>query len=1013
MTRNTKEVALIQIRSGKLSEMPRALHQSEFGLAKDANRLFIGNAANPVLKNREIFPYQNLELLTEYSELKDYFKYSYENNITSANGETDRLKLKEFLPIVVSCHTTPTTVPAGILKINGIDISIDAGSDIYDIVNKINSYSAGTNVYATVFPGSTQVITFVCTSNNLDLTGSNPELITAIGYEPETYDISMPIRKVTEKLDDNLHISDFAIKGDGSNVSKKIFDALSEVYKNYPDNQFYRDVFFPAGNYNYDLVNIDANLSYFTPFPLISNLHVHGEGVDRTILNNVTTNTLLTCFDNNFNSEYGNFDYGLASTPSNILIEDMTFSGDSLELARLIGCSNVTFNRVKFSGTGNNTLITIAGIESSFANNIVFNECIFETAKTAIDIQEYAENVTINNCQFNNIKTPTIKIGNNDETNNVRAITVSGCHFENTDAESGEVISLGTNSKYTSVTNCTFDTNIIEKSGNIVPYKDNGVGEEYNKSINYPANSRCIYEHKFYKASAETSGEFDASKWVEYQRYNYTDILDITTDDKKLLRFKFTQPRWEYINYLINGSGEVVLTVDGKDSDITASNGLNIVENQNGIDIRSVKDGSVTLSMNKDADLELGKPTEDISWSAGTQYQVNDEVQYGGITYKCIFPHTSSNNFKDDIDKWQVVSITQIIIDKVLQLNDNMITNRGGNENIIIEPATDKVIEIQQTDETTNNYENKIVDKPNAIPNVAFVKNYSTSSLIKHITFDDMENVDQNGNLLIGEFPVNQYGENIHITKVTVNIRSPFYKVIPYLNSSSVEYLSNYFYYKGDVVRSTTGTTTEYAVILKTHYSTSSSVVNNDNMKIIPSSYVNDIKYIDVIGNSNGNDYTLTSSCSYNYITNDVEFNKIDIQKNNMFGYNCNNLFNPSSIYNVNDIVCFQDRNYVVKDTLFDSVLDLHDNTLFKRQYDEGFVYTYDEDKNSNLEAIKYNIDVSEINHPYSVNYAGGKVYINLYDSDKTLVTSSNVSTKLLNPAGDMIVKIDFVKEEL
>ena len=104
MARNTKEISLIQIRSGKLSEMPKALHQSEYGLAKDANRLFIGNASNTLLKNRTIFPYQNLEILTEFSNLKDYFKYSYENNIKYANGIDDRLELKEFLPIVISCH---------------------------------------------------------------------------------------------------------------------------------------------------------------------------------------------------------------------------------------------------------------------------------------------------------------------------------------------------------------------------------------------------------------------------------------------------------------------------------------------------------------------------------------------------------------------------------------------------------------------------------------------------------------------------------------------------------------------------------------------------------------------------------------------------------------------------------------------------------------------------------------------------------------------------------------------
>ena len=76
------------------------------------------------------------------------------------------------------------------------------------------------------------------------------------------------------------------------------------------------------------------------------------------------------------------------------------------------------------------------------------------------------------------------------------------------------------------------------------------------------------------------------------------------------------------------------------------------------------------------------------------------------------------------------------------------------------------------------------------------------------------------------------------------------------------------------------------------------------------------------------------------------------------------------------------------------------------RLYDEGFVYTFDEDRN-------YNIGMSELNNPYSVNYAGGKICVKLYSEDGTLVTSLNKNTLLLNPAGDLIVKVDFVKEEL
>ena len=1291
MTRNTKEVALIQIRSGKLSEMPKALHQSEFGLAKDANRLFIGNAANPALKNREVFPYQNLELLTEYSELKDFFKYSYENNITSADGETDRLKLKEFLPIVISCHTEPTNVPQGVLKINGIDVSIEAGSTMYDIVSAINSHSNETNTYATVFPG-TRVITFVCTTNNFDLTGSNPELLTAIGYEQTGYDISMPIRKVTEKLDDNLHISDFAIKGDGENVSKQIFDALVEVYKNFDDSQFYRDVMFPAGTYAYDEVNNDANVPYFTPFPLISNLHVHGEGIDRTILNNVTENTLLSCIDDKFYAEFGDPSYGKGGMPSNILIEDMTFSGSSTTLAKLIGCSNVTFSRVKFTGSGSNKLIEIAGKnnyennviyelnngvvtlkagskvyipngfkedgvtpkfdtvivpadlvrsgttgenysrctvvnsdgtewyidvhnfsgdtppsgwgdptciwydtanniikrtedsgstwvqtglslpvgltintngvlaefkpfdfvgyiggvvfalpglaglvpngknsdgslanieeriedvkiidmaqshvgqnrsclvnnsgitggsnfyydvptsdlqqqeatyissenklyrygvavddiyephafliasmsidngnitsfkqETNFlsskyeANNIVFNECIFENASNAIDIQQYSKNITVNNCKFINIGVPSVIIGNANTTYNVKGITVSGCNFENTVQSilNSEVISLGINSKYTSVTGCTFDDNIIERNSNYpLPYKDNGVGAEYDPSAVYDVNDLCVLDHKFYKAieatpDEETAGEFDPTKWVEYQRYNYTDILDITENEKKLLRFKFSQPRWEYIDYLINQNGQIILTVDRPDNMVDSPNGLNIVESNNGLDIRAVgtNAGNVSVSLDNASDLELGKQTVDISWKPNTDYVVNDVVSYGGIIYKCTYPHTSDTIFTTNADKWQEQSRTQIIIDRILQLNDNMISNRGGAENVIIEPATDKIIEIQQTSESLTNYEDKIVNEPNAVPNVAFVRNYSTSSLIKHITFDDISSIGADGKLLIGSFPIEQYGNNVHITGVTVNIRNPFYKVVPYMIVSSSSYEQARQYYKGDVVSGTVSGTLTYAVILKTHVAENSIVVNNDNMKIIPTTYNEDIKYVDVLGSSgNNSEYSLVQTYNNAYgpsLTENDDLEFIDIQRNNLFGYTNVAAFVPGQEYGEKDeLVSFQDRNYLIPTMEEGKEListDLHNAEIVERKYDEGFIYKYDEDRN-------FNIGNVTLVNPYSVNYAGGNVFINLYTETGIKLTSSNADTKLLNPAGDMIVRIDFVKEEL
>ena len=52
MTKNTSQIALIQHRRGKLSELPYQLNEGEFALATDTNDIFMGNPDNPVLQDR-------------------------------------------------------------------------------------------------------------------------------------------------------------------------------------------------------------------------------------------------------------------------------------------------------------------------------------------------------------------------------------------------------------------------------------------------------------------------------------------------------------------------------------------------------------------------------------------------------------------------------------------------------------------------------------------------------------------------------------------------------------------------------------------------------------------------------------------------------------------------------------------------------------------------------------------------------------------------------------------------
>lgn len=945
MSRNTKEVSLIQHRSGNLAEMPKALHQAEIGLAKDANRLFIGNAVNTILANRTEFPYQNLEILTEYSDLRDHFRYSYENNIKDADGETDRAKLKEFLPIVITCENAigEGLSVGGTISVNGKNITLATGDTIYEVADKINSVSDSTNTYVTVLQTSPSIyLTFVCLDSELvvnDADGSG--ILTRLGFPEEiSYDISMPERRVTEKLDDTLHISDFGIKGDGSNKSQEIYNALVEVYRNYENSQFYRNVMFPAGTYLYEPKSLETSstISVFAPFPLVSNLHIHGEGIDRTIIkaaNNIDeTYVLINGIDNQLNPATSE-NYGKGSYPNNILIEDVTFESGLNKLCVINGITNITFNRVKFKGSPSTILVDIIGKGTQYASNITFNECIFEGGNYGIFAETFAENITVTNCLFNNLNTSAIKLG--DDTYSidapVRAININGNIIKNTPIISGTntyAMEIGRNATYCSIHQTQFEEQLF---------------------TNWKTGA---FPRPYFISTQNTKAK------------NFIDTLDPNTDEQKVLRFKFTQPSWEYLDYLVNQQGRKVLAVDRNDNYITSPNGLIIKETASELDIRAVGTdaGNVKVSIENSSDLILGSGTN-----------INEPI---------------SGNIQ---------------IQKTLQLNDNDISNEAGTDDIIITTANNKVIAVDETGTTP--YETLIENNPNALVNVAYVKRQIIDTYEQVITYKDLENA-VNGELPLITFDPIIYGNNIHLKRIVVNVRTPFYKTFEYINNA-ILYNTGYLYYAGDVVRGTVNGETTYAVVINTHTSTDSNISSNDNLQIIPNQPTYDsIKYINIIGKNN----ILTQTYSedfYNF--NNYVWDYVDIQKNNRFGYiNCEE-FVDGNTYSSDigtKLVSYCDRNYILFDIetpkAFNSI-DLHNNLKVNRKHDEGYCYTFEMDRDVN-NGVTGNIN------PVTDNYSGETLKMAFYDKDKNKFNSFDTVTRLC-PGGKMIIRIEFLREEV
>ena len=650
MSRNTKEISLIQIRQGNLSELPKALHQAEFGLAKDSNQVFIGNGENNILANRTEFPYQNLEILTEMSDLSGYLKYIYENNIKSVNGIENRSEYKEMLPIVINCSKHNPYIDSPVtFKLNDYEINIPEDSDVNTIIDKINFNVSSTHTYALKLQG-TDFITFISFTSQLTIENIDGDFTSIIGF-PQDIEISktsLPSKLISDKLNDILLLSDFGIVSDGTtNVAKSIYNALFEIYKNGDESQFFRKVELQAGKYIFekDYTENDVNGEYIQieyPLPLISNMRLSGQGIDRTILYaNGYTNSFLNCFNKNLiiSNENNYYNYDL---PRNIVIEDMTIDASTIKSCILSGISNVTFNRVKFIGADYSTLLTISSISESYkCKNITFNECIFENAKFGIVVEKNASNLVIKNCLFKNIGEQAIVFGSTEETiQTIVNSTVDNCIFENCCymKTGSSVIKCFSNTKYIHVTNNHFDEIIYKRQSN-TPYES-------------------------------------------LSEYNYCDTYDPNTSTKKFLRFNGTQPVWD------NAGGIYDDNLDPNISFKTVNNNM---------EIRSKVEGDTILFNNPTGNIVLGYPLDGSSNSSGDLI-INKDLNLIGNSI------TSNDNiiFKMNTDK-----VLKLDTSKNTTKYEYLIGNDGNNipnvayvKNIakhsILKPIDYKVLDLME-----------------------------------------------------------------------------------------------------------------------------------------------------------------------------------------------------------------------------------------------------------------------------------------------------------------------------
>jgi hypothetical protein len=985
MAKNTTQISLIKHRRGKLSELPTQLNEGEFGLALDTNQLFIGNPENDELSQRieeNIFPYGNIEVLTEFTDNLNKIKYTYKSN-------TD---VTARLPIVIYGSNANPILPANSsIILNSDEIYFKNNSSLQTIVETINEESTEVNAFVGLISNSTEIFIedgTVGTTSNVSLLGFGED-----SFYSQTSE-TLPQRTLQSTLDDYCSIKSFGVKGNGTtDDSEAIFNAIISINKAGEEPQFYRTIYIPAGIYNIST----------KPVPLPTGTHLKGDGIGRTVIKNKDlSECLVMVMDDNYNVANATSFGKDSKIISNIIVEDLTFDGseNDSQILSLGSVENVLFKNVEFIGTDLTTLINISN--STYNNSslhIVFENCVFDNCYHALTSSTNVEHLVISHCLFKDCNHEAIIF--NKSTNKIINSIIDGNDFVNCGTGSYLIISLSENCEYVSVINNKFEDNVANKISPIEAY-------------------------------SSTSDK------------TFTDILDATTDTKKLLQFKFTQPVWEYIDYLMNPNGQYILKseygttiINGEEKASDLTNGLILTQgdatNGNTVSLKSSLDyGDISISGNAYGSVHLGSANETSLEEYNEYYNYHEDdiiISYDSVNpgiYRCISPCTGIGITNEDY--WEYVGSfdPSIILHHQLDVNENVITNTGTSGDIEFKIDGSGIMKVTtESDGDTDGatvYANNIASTTNAIATVAYVNKAASSTIINEFNYNTLIADPVNKFDLI-TFDPNIYGDVVNIDKISINVRVPFYPIQDRIADAQT-WQPYSKYYKGDIVYSADEGI--YMICLDDHISgeTTDNGDNADNywdeVKVSgtcldgSTTNFNDVKYISIIAT---NDTENPARLLFN--KNEIDITKRDIHSTYYPDWTAN------KAYKVDDKVSYQNRYWkCLKAHTSSEATDLHDSSLWTIISEEGFNYIYDFDREITPIDFKTEVELDgeSLETTKVYNYSGYRLYMEMFDENMNLVPiakhvegqeDDDISYFMqLCPTGYMTISIHYIRGE-
>ena len=969
MSKNTSQIALITHRRGLKSELPKQLNEGEFALTTDTNEIFMGNPNNPVLQerlksNNPVFPYGNIQVLTEFSDNMNKIEYSYKDNLNSIK-----------LPIIVSGQNSNPNIPNNtVLIINGEEIEFTSSNNnltLEEVINIINERNLTTKSR-----NNNGRLELICYDNSLTLENGllEEEQIGALeifGFEEFNYTAnSYNSRTLQEVLDDRLSIKNFDVYGDNeTNDAESIYNTIISLYGANNSISKAKELFIPSGEY---IINDKSIL-------LLTNTYLKGEGKGRTILKSTNNNsTLFVTGDNNYISALdNNYCYNLEGKwnrdyPHNITIEDMTIDISQSNISTLLTLGSsyrVTFRNVEFIGSEYSTIIKI--LSNANISDLQIINCNFNNDKQfiqfGIELDGNVNGFIFRENKFSSITNDAIIFKHSEDiiaqTNGV----IENNNFIQCGSVSGSVLNFGNKTSYINVINNLFEKDVIEQTFNVVPY-------------------------------------------INSNQYNYIDIRNINEDNRKFLQFNFNQPSWNYVDNLINPNGEYLIqSIYNKDTlgnirDLT--NGLQISQgddsNNDTLLINSTsKEGDLSIGCGKYGDLNLGISSSNYDeWIENVEYNFGDKIEYviDNVlsVYICIENHISNldNSPSGNNSLWTLYlnDDSQINIGKNIDLNGHTIHNKNTNNDIEFETELN-IIKIKDTNETVP-YEYRISNNDDAVPNVKYVNSIANPIVRKRIDFNYLDTL-ADSKIPVVNFDGDLYGDFVYLRRVSINVRRPFYSMYNLIDeTSAIMWKSNYIWYVGDVIQyKDENDYLGFYVCNKEHIST------ND--------FQNDLATLNLWTEvyKSGTDYETKELKTLNdvkycsiYASNGIDANRLLFLKNEIDLSKSTNSNNYPEIvfgqsYTKNDIVSYNNHNYqcITETNTPIDVYELHNYNNWKMINETGKNYIFDFDRtiykiNDNTGVIEEMIIDENGDFIMEYNFSGYNLELQLYDENGDLI---------------------------